>query len=68
MLLKLTSAPCFTEPTQSSDVTGTIFGGSRYQAPTLLYPFVNGIEISKGLDKSIEYFLELYFISAIKIH
>ena len=66
MVLKFTSAPSLTEPIQSSETTGNILGGSKYHAFTLFFPSLKGIEISKGLDKSIVYFFELYFISVIK--
>ena len=65
MVLKLTTAPLATLIFSPSIISGSIFGGSKYQAFTLVDFPVKGIEISKGCDKSIFNFLELYCIVAI---
>ena len=60
--------PLATLAIQSPSFTGSIFGSSRYQAFTLFFDAFNGIDMSKGCDKSIVSFFELYCIVVIKIN
>src|SRR5690606_18559249 len=64
ILLKFISAPSATLATHSPSLTASILGASKYQAFTLLSEALKGIEISKGFDKSICRFFELYSMVA----